>query len=474
MKVLYASSEAYPFFTSGGLGEVAGSLPVALRRRKVAARAILPLYGDMAPEWRSKLRYITNFTVPVGWRNQYCGLFELTHKGVIYYFIDNEYYFKRHGLYGFYDDGERFAFFCRAILETLFHIDFAPDIIHCNDWQTALVPPYLNLYYRHLEKYAAIKSVFTIHNIQYQGRYGLELLEETIGIGRKDAHIVEYDGDVNYMKGAIEAADRVTTVSPTYAKEILDPWYAHGLDDFLRKKSFKLCGILNGIDYEVYDPATDPNLAKNYNVESFAEGKAACKKELRELFELEECDAPLVGMVSRLVAHKGLDLVRHVADSLLSEGIQLVILGSGEYSYEKYFLDLASRRKGAFGVRIGFVPELARKIYAGCDMFLMPSKSEPCGLAQMVALRYGTAPIVRKTGGLADTITDSGDGEGNGFTFASYNAYDMQTACLRAKEGYEHPEGWRVLVERGMKCDYSWSVSARKYIKMYEDVAALW
>lgn len=474
MNVLFASSEAYPFFVSGGLGDVAGSLPISLRRRKLGVRVILPLYGDMKNEWREKLKYITNFTVPVGWRNQYCGLFELTRQGVTYYFLDNEYYFKRSGLYGFYDDGERFAFFSRAILETLFHVDFQPDIIHCNDWQTALVPVYLNLYYRHLERYAAVKTVFTIHNIQYQGKYGLEILEETIGIGRKDSHLVEYDGCVNYMKGAIECADRVSTVSPTYAQEILDPWYSHGLDDFLRKKQYKLCGIINGIDTDVYNPKTDPFIAANYDNKDFAKGKPICKQDLKEEFGLQEGDFPLIGMVTRLVSHKGLDLVRHVADNLLASGMQMVILGSGDYEFESFFQELAARRQGMFGVKIGFIPELARKIYAGSDLFLMPSKSEPCGLAQLVALRYGTIPIVRETGGLRDTIQDSGDGIGNGFTFASYNAYDMQTACMRAKEGYENPKGWNLLMKRALECDFSWSASAKKYVDMYNEVAALW
>ena len=474
MNVLFASSEAYPFFASGGLGDVAGSLPISLRRRKLGVRVILPLYGDMKPEWREKLKYITNFTVPVGWRNQYCGLFELTRNGVTYYFLDNEYYFKRSGLYGFYDDGERFAFFSRAILETLFHVDFEPELIHCNDWQTALVPVYLNLYYRHLERYSNVKTVFTIHNIQYQGKYGLEILEETIGIGRKDAHLIEYDGCVNYMKGAIECADRVSTVSPTYAQEILDPWYSHGLDDFLRKKQYKLCGIINGIDTEVYNPKTDHYIAENYDIKDFEKGKLACKKDILKEFGLEDNGSPVVGMVTRLVSHKGLDLVRHVAENLLNSGIQMVILGSGEQEFESFFQELASRRAGMMGVRIGFIPELARKVYAGSDLFLMPSKSEPCGLAQMVALRYGTVPIVRETGGLRDTIQDSGDGIGNGFTFASYHAYDMQTACLRAKEGYDSPKGWKILVERALNCDFSWSASAKKYIEMYTEVSALW
>lgn len=474
MKILYAASEAYPFFVSGGLGDVAGSLPPALRRPKVGVRVILPLYSDMAPAWREQLKYLTNFTVPVGWRNQYCGLFTLSKDGVIYYFLDNEYYFKRQGLYGFYDDAERFSFFSRAILETLFHIDYMPDIIHTNDWQTALVPVYLNLFYRHLEGFSAIKTIFTIHNIQYQGKYGEELMEDTLGVSRRDGHILEFDNCVNFMKGAIETADRVTTVSPTYAKEIMDPWFGHGLDGFLRSKEYKLCGILNGIDTKVYDPADDPALAATYDIDTVDEGKPQCKDDLRTIFSLDKTDEPIIGMVTRLVAHKGLDLVRHVADNLLSSGFQMVLLGSGEYSYEAFFNELAARHPGRFGLRLGFIPELAHKIYAGADLFLMPSKSEPCGLAQMVALRYGTPPIVRETGGLKDSVTDSGNGKGTGFTFQTFNAYDMQDACTRAKESYASKEQWPVLVRRALACDFSWSSSARQYVEMYEQVLTLW
>ena len=474
MNILFCASEAAPFAASGGLGDVAGSLPRAIRNRKVACRVVMPLYGDMKQEYREKLTYITNFTVPVGWRNQYCGLFELTHNGVKYYFLDNEYYFKRTGLYGFYDDGERFAFFSRAILEMLFHVDFVPDVIHANDWQTALVPVYLDLYYRHLEQYRSIKTVFTIHNIQYQGKYGMEILEDTLAIGRQDAHLVEYDGCVNFMKGAIECADKVTTVSPSYAGEILDPWYSHGLDDLLRQKQYKLCGILNGIDVKSYDPAEDPNLAANFDANSFAENKPKCKKELQEIFGLHDWPVPVVAMVTRLVGHKGVDLVRHVAQDIVNSGLQLVVLGSGEAAYESFFSELAARNPGAVGVKIAFVPSLARKIYAGADMFLMPSKSEPCGLSQMVALRYGTIPIVRETGGLRDSIHDSGDGWGNGFTFRSYNAHDMLNAVLRAKAGYEYPDGWQQLVKRAMECDFSWSASAKQYVEMYQQVCQLW
>ena len=472
MNVLFCASEANPWAASGGLGDVAGSLPKALVQNGVDCRVVMPLYGDL--KYRDELEYITNFSVPVGWRSQYCGLFSAKRDGVTFYFLDNEYYFKRTGLYGFYDDGERFAFFSRAVLEMLFYTDFTPDVINANDWQTALVPVYLNLYYRHLDKYSHIKTVFTIHNIQYQGKYGLDILEDTCGIGRRDAHIVEYDGCANFMKGAIETSDKVSTVSPTYAGEILDPWFSHGLDGLLRQKQYKLCGILNGIDVDSYNPETDPNSPAHYNADTFAEGKAECKRRLQEQFGLAQDGSPVMAMVTRLVGHKGVDLVRDVAEGLIDQGIELVILGNGEHAYEAFFNDLAGRHPGRVGVYIGFVPPLARQIYAGADIFLMPSKSEPCGLAQMVACRYGTIPVVRETGGLKDSIHDSGDGWGNGFTFQQYNAHDLYEACWRAKEGYWHKDGWPVLVHRAMCCDFSWNVSAHSYIDMYQQVMNLW
>lgn len=297
MKILYAASEATPFAKSGGLADVAGSLPKALVKDGVDARVIMPLYGDL--KMRDKLEYVTNYSVPVGWRSQYCGLFKAEVNGVTYYFLDNEYYFKRRGLYGFYDDGERFAFFSRAVLETLFYIDFTPDIINCNDWQTALVPVYLNLYYRHLDKFNRIKTIFTIHNIAYQGKYGTDILEDTCGIGHRDQHIVEYDGCANFMKGAFETADKITTVSPTYAQEILDPWFSYGLDALLREKQYKLCGILNGIDMEANNPATDPKIPFNYDVTNVEEGKAKCKEALQDKFGLHKDGSPVFAMVSR-------------------------------------------------------------------------------------------------------------------------------------------------------------------------------
>ena len=472
MNILYAASEAAPFAKSGGLADVAGALPRALVKDGIDCRVVMPLYGDL--KFRNELEYITNFSVPVGWRSQYCGLFTAKKNGVTYYFLDNEYYFKRSGLYGFYDDGERFAFFSRAILEMLFYTDFCPDIINCNDWQTALVPVYLNLYYRHLDRFNHIKTVYTIHNIAYQGKYGLDILEDTCGIGRRDAHIVEFDGCANFMKGAIETSDKITTVSPTYAKEILDPWFSHGLDGLLRQKQYKLCGILNGIDTEVNDPATDPALAQNYDSTTFEKGKAACKKALQEQFGLDQDGSPIMAMVTRLVGHKGVDLVKAIAEGLLQEGIELVVLGTGEYQYESFFSDLAGRHPGRVGTYIGFNSNLAQRIYSGADIFLMPSKSEPCGLAQMVSCRYGTIPVIRETGGLKDSIHDSGDGYGNGFTFGSYNAHDLFQACWRAKEGYWQKEGWKVLVKRAMECDFSWDVSAKSYEGLYNEVVNLW
>ena len=312
MRILYAASEAAPFAKSGGLADVAGALPKALVKDGVDARVIMPLYGDL--KFRDTLEYVTNYSVPVGWRSQYCGLFKTERNGVTYYFLDNEYYFKRRGLYGFYDDGERFAFFSRAVLETLFYIDFTPDIINCNDWQTALVPVYLNLYYRHLDKFNRIKTIFTIHNIAYQGKYGTDILEDTCGIGRRDQHIVEYDGCANFMKGAFETADKITTVSPTYAMEILDPWFSYGLDALLREKQYKLCGILNGIDTDSNDPATDKNIPFNYDITNFEEGKAKCKEALQDKFGLHKDGSPVFAMVSRMVGMKGFDLVQSIAD----------------------------------------------------------------------------------------------------------------------------------------------------------------
>ena len=471
VKVLFCSSEALPFAASGGLGDVAGSLPQALRARLIGCRIVMPLYEDVPQELRENMRFVTSLSVPVAWRRQYCGVFEAKVGGVIYYLIDNQYYFKRPGLYGHYDDAERFAFLSRAALEMLPYLDFKPDLIHANDWQTALVPIYYRLFYANNDWYRGIKTLITIHNIQYQGKYGMELLNDVLGIPASEAHLLEYDNCVNIMKGAIECADWVSTVSPTYAQEILNPWYSHRLDGILNERSWKLSGLLNGIDVINYNPETDKNVYANYSVDNMA-GKAVNKQKLQERLSLaQDPDVPMIGMVTRLVSHKGLDLVKEIADKLMCEtNVQFVVLGSGDWEYETFFREMQNKYPGRFCACIGFIPELSRKIYAGADIFLMPSKSEPCGLSQMIALRYGTIPVVRATGGLKDSIQDSGDGMGNGFTFQSYDSGDMYYAIQRALEGYANKDGWKILVDRAMRCDNSWGRSANEYIALYRQI----
>ena len=469
MKVLYVASEALPFIASGGLADVAGSLPKAMRARLVGCRVVLPLYDAVPREMRDNMTFLTSLSVPVAWRRQYCGVFEAKVNGVIYYLLDNQYYFKREGIYGHYDDAERFAFFSRAVLEMLPYIDFKPDVIHANDWQSALVPLYYSLFYATREGFEGIKTVLTIHNIQYQGKYGMELLEDVLGVPQSARQLVEYDGCVNYLKAGIETADRVTTVSPTYAQEIMDPWFSWGLDPILNARSWKVGGILNGIDTDGYDPETDPSIVANYTVDTVEEGKAANKQALQERLGLpQRADVPLIGMVTRLASHKGLDLVKYIVDDLLSRDVQFVILGSGEWIYENFFRELQGKYPEKFCYCAGFVPELARKIYASADIFLMPSKSEPCGLAQMVASRYGTLPIVRETGGLKDSIRDCGDGEGFGFTFKTYNAGDMMYAVERSLDAYSDKALLATLRQRCMTEDFSWGRSANEYIRMYK------
>jgi starch synthase len=471
MKVLYCTSEARPFAATGGLAEVAGSLPQALRLRLIGCRVVMPLYEDIPQELRDNMKFVTSLSVPVAWRRQYCGVFESRVGGVIYYLIDNQYYFKRHGLYGHYDDAERFAFLSRAALEMLPYIDFKPDVIHCNDWQTALVPIYFSVFYANNDWYKGIKTVLTIHNIQYQGKYGKELVQDVLGIPQSDMPILEYDDCINLLKGAIECANRVTTVSPTYAQEILDPWFSHDLDGILKQRQWKLSGILNGIDTVSYNPETDTDLFANYSAENI-EDKAKNKQGLQERLGLnQDPDVPLIGMVTRMVAHKGLDLVKETLDQIMGEtNAQFVILGSGDWEYETFFKEMQNKYPGRLCACFGFIPELSRKIYAATDIFLMPSKSEPCGLSQMIALRYGSIPIIRETGGLKDSIHDSGDGEGNGFTFLTYNSGDMLNAVHRALEGYGKKDGWKILVGRAMKCDFSWGRSANEYIRLYREL----
>ena len=471
MKVLYATSEARPFAASGGLADVAGSLPQAIRARLVGCRVVMPLYESVPEALRAEMRFVTSFSVPVSWRRQYCGVFEARYGGVVYYLLDNQYYFKRAGLYGHYDDAERFAFFSRAILELIDHIDFHPDIIHCNDWQTGLTPVYYNLFYAGRPGYENIRTVYTIHNIQYQGKYGMEILGDVFGIPEYAASLVEQDGCVNLMKGGIEAADKVTTVSPTYATEICDPWFSFGLDSILRARGWKLSGILNGIDVDSYNPASDTVIAQNYTAED-PSGKAQCKAALQaELGLPVMADIPLIVMVTRLVSHKGLDLVKYVLDELLQEPVQVAILGSGDWAYETFFREMQAHYPDKFCFYEGFVPDLARRFYAGGDIFLMPSKSEPCGLAQMVACRYGDLVVVRETGGLKDSITDCGDGEGIGFTFKTYNAGDMLNAIHRALGVYRSAEDHEAVRRRAMETDFSWGKSANEYIRLYRAAA---
>lgn len=472
MNILFAASEAVPFAASGGLADVVGSLPKYINAKGHNCCVVIPLYSAISDELRCQMTFVKNITVDVSWRKQYCGIFKATQNGIDCYFIDNEYYFSRDGLYGFYDDCERFVFFDRAVLEMLRHIDFKPDIIHCHDWQTALIPVYYNVYYKYQQGYDNIKNIFTVHNIEYQGRYGREVLGELMGIPMYNAGLLEYDGYINMMKGAFETADRITTVSPSYAWEILDPWYAHSLDRILVTKQYKLKGILNGIDYDLYNPQNDSAIAGSFSADDIS-GKAECKKALLKELNLADGDEAVIGIVTRFVGHKGIDLIRCVFEDMVRMGIKFAVLGNGEKIYEDFFREMSARYPDRVSVTLGFVPELSHKIYAGADMFLMPSQSEPCGLAQMIAMRYGTIPIVRETGGLRDTVHDNGGVNGNGFTFKTYNANDMLDAVKRAKRDYENKSVWNALVKRAMKCDYSWASSADIYIKLYNDVMSV-
>ncbi|MBR3144817.1 MAG: glycogen synthase GlgA [Clostridia bacterium] len=470
MKVLFVSSEACPFAKSGGLADVAGALPKALRKRMVGCRVVMPLYSSIKQELRDNMTFIGYTTVPVSWRNQYCGVFEAKSDGVIYYLLDNEYYFRRDGLYGHYDDAERFAFFSRAVLHALPLMSYKPDIIHCNDWQSAALPVYLNAFYRGDPLYSNIKVVYTIHNIQYQGKFGMEIAEDVYGFPENMNNVIEFDSCLNLTKAAIQSADRVTTVSPTYSMEILTPYYSYGLDRILKKCQDKLRGIVNGIDYDIYNPETDSFIPSNFSAENL-KGKEVCKKKLREELGLEDSStAPIISMVSRLVEHKGFDLVKAAFDDIMSQDVQIVVLGTGEYELERFFSEMANRYRGKVAVKLTFDEALAHRIYAGSDIFLMPSRSEPCGLSQLIALRYGTIPIVRKTGGLNDTVRDSGDKVGNGFTFGDYNAYELSRAVSRAREGYGDKSGWKILTTRAMTEDNSWKKSAGEYVKMYKEM----
>ena len=471
--VLLAAAECAPLAKTGGLADVVGTLPKSLAALGFDARIITPYHRVIKEKYASQVTHLTDFYIDLGWRHQYVGIERLLLDGIVIYLVDNEFYFGDRIYRGGEAEGEQYAFFARAILEALPRLDFTPEILHCNDWHTAVLPMLMKTQYAGRMQ-SRMQTLLTIHNIAYQGKYGTDILEDTCGIGRRDQHIVEYDGCANFMKGAIETADKITTVSPTYAQEILDPWFSYGLDALLREKQYKLCGILNGIDMEANNPATDPHIAFNYDVNNFEEGKAKCKEALQDRFGLNKDGSPVFAMVSRMVGMKGFDLVQSVADGLVDRGIELVILGSGESQYENFFSDLCGRHPGRVGTYIGFEPKLSQEIYAGADAFIMPSKSEPCGLAQMVACRYGTPPIVRETGGLRDSIHDSTMGDGNGFTFAGYNAHELYVACCNAQDAYNNKENWKNLVRHCMECDFSWDVSAKSYEGLYNETANLW
>ena len=466
-KILFVASEARPFIATGGLADVIGSLPQALAKDPAYdIRVVLPLYSDIKPEQRRKLSFMGNIYTPLGWRSQYCGVFTCVENDVTYYFIDNEYYFKRPGCYGHYDDGERFAFFSRSVLEIMPFIAFYPDVLHCHDWQAALAAIYLKTIYKDRYEYQNIRALFTIHNIEYQGKYSVDLLEDLFGIPYKYINYLEYSGCLNLMKGAIEVSEQFSTVSPTYANEIKTAQYAHGLDPIICRNEHKLAGILNGIDVDSYNCEKDSALFANYSENDFS-GKETCKRELQKMLGLPEKDVPIIAMITRLVSHKGLELVKSGIENILHEDIQFVLLGTGDAAYENYFKDLSYRYEGKVSANIAFNGDLSRKIYSGADIFLMPSISEPCGLSQMIASRYATIPVVRETGGLYDSIKPYGAG-GNGFTFASTNPYDMLYVIHEAIDLYRNKEAWTKLMQTALTTDFSWSYSANEYKKLYD------
>ena len=475
MKVLYVASEAVPFAKSGGLGDVAGALPAALRKKLVGVRVVLPLYQEIRQDLKDQLHFVKEIWVPLSWRSQYCGIFEAKIGGVMYYLLDNQYYFGRRGFYGHYDDAERFAFFSKAVLELLQHIDYEPDVINCNDWQTGMLPFYLNKFYRKIKEfYRQLQVVYTINNIQYQGVFYSDIVENVLGLDWQDyaGGYIQFDNCVNYMKTGIMAATAVTTVSPTYAGEIQNAYYGHGLQGLLQKENAKLSGIINGIDDEVYNPETDPHLFKNYTVETMQE-KVVNKTELQKLLNLPvSAETPMIGMVTRLVDHKGMDLVARVLDEILADDVQLVVLGTGDWQYEEMLRRAAEQYPRKVSANITFNSDLAQKIYAGADIFLMPSQSEPCGLAQMIAMRYGTIPVVRETGGLKDTVSPyiSWEGRGTGFTFADYNAHDMLYVIRQAEETYRNPQQWKTLMTNAMTQDFSWNGPAKEYLALYRRI----
>lgn len=475
MQIVFASAECAPFVKTGGLGDVAGSLPAALVRAGAEVIVMVPKYATIKDEYKAQMEHFADFYVSLGWRNEYCGLEKLEHDGVTYMFVDNERYFARDYPYGFFDDGERFAFFSKAITESLQHLpaDFECDILHCNDWQTALAPVFLREFYQGLPLYDRVKTVFSIHNVAFQGQFSDTVMEDILGVAHIPAAATQLRCDacsINYMLGALHYADAITTVSPTYASEIQTPEFGEGLDGVLRERSYALQGILNGIDVAAFDPATDKRIAANYTVDDRS-GKAVCKAKLQEELGLEvRDDRPLMVMVTRLTRQKGMDLVMYALDRILSGGVQVAVLGTGDRDYEdglRYFQD---KYPGTMAARIEFDPALSQRMYAAADMFLMPSKFEPCGLSQIIAMRYGTLPIVRETGGLKDTVQPYNEftGEGTGFSFTNFNGDEMGDAVFRAARLFwDNREAWNQLVTQAMSQDFSWTRSADKYLDLY-------
>ena len=478
-KLLFVGSEVMPFAATGGLGDVLGSLPTDIIKAsngEVDVRVVMPLYGAVSREWRAQMTKLCEGYMGLSWRSLYYGIYSLVKDGVTYYFIDNEFYFNRGALYGYGDEGERYAFFCRVAAELPRLVGYYPDVIHAHDWSSALVPVYINQRYRDVDGYRNVKLVFTIHNIEYQGKYGFDILGDVFELGYNEISKVEYDGCINLMKAAIVSCDKVTTVSQRYAEEICSPEYAHGLDRILRTCTTKLSGILNGIDYNYYDPENDKAIAVNYSATEL-DKKYENKKALqRELGLPERTDVPLISVITRLASHKGLDLITQMIYKLVGgQDIQLVILGKGEPEYENFFRGLEGNYNDKVRALITYDRDLSKRIYAASDIFLMPSKSEPCGLSQMIASRYGAIPVVRETGGLYDSIKGywmNGDViEGNGFTFRNYSAYELEERTSAAIELWRNEELRRRFVEKIMNIDFSWKKSAEKYLQLY---APLW
>ena len=472
MKILFAASEALPFIKVGGLGDVMGALPKELVKKGIDARVVIPMYSVMAQKMRDMCKFEKFFYFSLGWRSCYCGIFSAQADGVTYYLIDNEQYFKRGGTYGEFDDAERFAFFSKAVLEILPQIDFFPDIIHANDWHTALVPVYLDTQYRSIPGYGSIKTVFSIHNIEFQGKYDMSILESVFGIYPSQRSLLEFDGCINLMKGAIECSNIVTTVSRTYAEEILDPYFSFGLHPILEARKYKLHGIVNGIDTELFNPETDVNIKTNYSVKTRG-SKRFDKKALQQEVGLPELpNVPVLGLVTRLTPQKGIDLFEPILAELMEMDVQVVVLGNGYADYENYFKYCDYTYHDKFRAMIKFSAPLAQRIYAGADIFLMPSKSEPCGLAQMIAMRYGTIPVVHAVGGLKDTVIpfNPETGEGTGVTFQSFNAGDMLDAIRRAIDIWKDKEQRKAIMLNAMSGDYSWNASAEEYRELYESL----